>query len=90
MNSKHLRLAAVGGLATLGTALAAGVMPAAAAFTAPASVGADTLLGDSATHTGVYELQNVAETGGGVLILLTLTIVGFLFVRKLIGKGKSA
>jgi len=54
------------------------------AFTAPASAGFATMLGSGTT--GVFELQGVLTTAASAIILLTLTMVGIVFVRKIVRK----
>lgn len=69
----------------VGAAVAA---PAQAAFTAPAAQSFSTLLGSATagSESGVWELQGVITAAGVAIVLLTITMVGIVFARKVVRK----
>lgn len=62
--------------------------PAMAAFSSPTAQNFTGLLGDNTegAESGVFELQSTIETAGLAIVLLTLTMVGIVFARKVVRK----
>jgi len=59
---------------------------------APTDVSMEEALGDSTAdaETGIYQIRETIEDGWGVIIIIVLTVVGFMLVRRLFRRAGAS
>lgn len=87
-SNKFLARRAAAVVAACSAAMAVPMTAALAAFESPPAQNFSGLLGDNTdgAATGVWEMQGTIETAGLAIVLLTITMVGIVFARKVVRK----